>query len=60
VAAGPAADAADPPVVRRDRRRTVLLANTAKTHAVSIYRNLDAGTRGQAVDRARKLGLLEG
>jgi len=34
--------------------------NTAKTHAVSIYRKLDAGTRGQAVTRARELGLLEG
>jgi LuxR family maltose regulon positive regulatory protein len=34
--------------------------NTAKTHAVSIYRKLDAGTRGQAVARARELGLLEG
>jgi LuxR family maltose regulon positive regulatory protein len=34
--------------------------NTAKTHAVSIYRKLDAGSRGQAVARARELGLLEG
>ena len=34
--------------------------NTAKTHAVSIYRKLDAGTRGQAVAQARELGLLEG
>src|SRR5215467_3412417 len=34
--------------------------NTAKTHAVAIYRKLDAGTRGQAVARARELGLLEG
>jgi LuxR family maltose regulon positive regulatory protein len=34
--------------------------NTAKTHAVSIYRKLDAGSRGQAVTRARELGLLEG
>jgi LuxR family transcriptional regulator, maltose regulon positive regulatory protein len=34
--------------------------NTAKTHAVSIYRKLDAGTRGKAVARARELGLLEG
>ena len=33
--------------------------NTAKTHAVSIYRKLDAGSRGQAVARARELGLLE-
>jgi LuxR family maltose regulon positive regulatory protein len=34
--------------------------NTAKTHAVSIYRKLNAGTRGQAIARARELGLLEG
>jgi LuxR family maltose regulon positive regulatory protein len=34
--------------------------NTAKTHAVSIYRKLGAGTRGQAVAQARELGLLEG
>jgi len=34
--------------------------NTAKAHAVSIYRKLNAGTRGQAVARAGELGLLEG
>jgi LuxR family maltose regulon positive regulatory protein len=34
--------------------------NTAKTHAVSIYRKLGAGSRSQAVARARELGLLEG
>jgi LuxR family maltose regulon positive regulatory protein len=34
--------------------------NTAKTQAVSIYRKLNAGTRSQAVARARELGLLEG
>jgi LuxR family maltose regulon positive regulatory protein len=34
--------------------------NTAKTHAVSIYRKLDAGTRSEAVARAREVGLLEG
>jgi LuxR family maltose regulon positive regulatory protein len=37
-----------------------LSPNTAKTHAVSIYRKLGASTRGQAVARARELGLLEG
>jgi LuxR family transcriptional regulator, maltose regulon positive regulatory protein len=37
-----------------------LSPNTAKTHAVSIYRKLGAGSRGQAVARARELGLLEG
>jgi len=36
-----------------------LSPNTAKTQAVSIYRKLDASTRGQAVARARQLGLLE-
>ena len=34
--------------------------NTVKTHAVSIYRKLGAASRGQAVTRARELGLLEG
>ena len=34
--------------------------NTVKTHAVSIYRKLRATSRGQAVTRARELGLLEG
>jgi LuxR family transcriptional regulator, maltose regulon positive regulatory protein len=34
--------------------------NTAKTHAVSIYRKLGATGRSQAVARARELGLLEG
>ena len=38
----------------------VLSPNTLKTQAVSIYRKLDAATRGQAVARARELGLLEG
>jgi LuxR family transcriptional regulator, maltose regulon positive regulatory protein len=34
--------------------------NTVKTQASSIYRKLGASTRGQAVARARELGLLEG
>ena len=34
--------------------------NTVKTHAVSIYRKLGAASRGQAVTRAREVGLLEG
>jgi LuxR family maltose regulon positive regulatory protein len=33
--------------------------NTAKTHAVSIYRKLGVGSRSQAVSQARQLGLLE-
>jgi LuxR family maltose regulon positive regulatory protein len=38
----------------------VLSPHTAKSHAISIYRKLDVSTRGQAVARARELGLLEG
>jgi len=34
--------------------------NTVKTEASSIYRKLGSSTRGQAVARARELGLLEG
>ena len=37
-----------------------LSPHTAKSHAISIYRKLDASTRSQAVARARELGLLEG
>ena len=37
-----------------------LSPNTIKSQAVSIYRKLGAATRGQAVTRARELGLLEG
>jgi LuxR family maltose regulon positive regulatory protein len=33
---------------------------TVKTHNKSIYRKLGASSRGQAVARARELGLLEG
>ncbi len=32
--------------------------NTVKTHLRSIYRKLDASGRADAVDRARRLGLL--
>jgi LuxR family maltose regulon positive regulatory protein len=32
--------------------------NTVKSHCRSIYRKLDASGRGEAVDRARRLGLL--
>lgn len=32
--------------------------NTVKTHLRSIYRKLDAGGRADAVERARRLGLL--
>ena len=32
---------------------------TVKTHCGSIYRKLDVGTRSEAVDEARNLGLLD-
>jgi LuxR family transcriptional regulator, maltose regulon positive regulatory protein len=32
--------------------------NTVKSHAHSIYRKLNVGSRDQAVERARALGLL--
>lgn len=34
--------------------------NTVKTHLKSIYRKLAASHRGEAVRRARQLGLLSG
>jgi LuxR family transcriptional regulator, maltose regulon positive regulatory protein len=33
--------------------------NTVKTQAISIYRKLGVSSRGDAVARARELGLLE-
>jgi LuxR family maltose regulon positive regulatory protein len=39
--------------------RLYVSANTVKTHARSVYRKLDASSRGQAVARAREAGLLE-
>ena len=33
--------------------------NTVKTHAMSIYGKLWASSRGEAVERAVELGLLE-
>jgi LuxR family maltose regulon positive regulatory protein len=33
--------------------------STVKTHLVHLYRKLDAGSRTQAVARARALGLLD-
>jgi LuxR family transcriptional regulator, maltose regulon positive regulatory protein len=32
--------------------------NTVKTQSVAIYRKLDVSSRGQAVQRAREIGLL--
>jgi LuxR family maltose regulon positive regulatory protein len=34
--------------------------NTVKTQAIAIYRKLEVSSRGQAVERARTLGLIEG
>ncbi|WP_147375331.1 LuxR C-terminal-related transcriptional regulator [Jiangella rhizosphaerae] len=36
----------------------VLSVNTVKTHLKAIYRKFDVGSRREAVDRARDLGLL--
>jgi LuxR family transcriptional regulator, maltose regulon positive regulatory protein len=34
-------------------------ANTVKTHTRAVYRKLDAGSRGEAVDHARIAGLID-
>ena len=34
-------------------------ANTVKTHTRAVYRKLDAGSRGEAVDHARVAGLID-
>ena len=39
--------------------RLVVSRNTVKTHAMSIYGKLQASSRGEAVERAVELGLLE-
>jgi LuxR family maltose regulon positive regulatory protein len=39
--------------------RLVISRNTVKTHAMSIYGKLQASSRGEAVERAVELGLLE-
>ena len=39
--------------------RLYVSANTVKTHARSVYRKLDASSRGEAVARARHAGLLD-
>ena len=39
--------------------RLYVSANTVKTHARSVYRKLDASSRGEAVSQARAAGLLD-
>jgi LuxR family maltose regulon positive regulatory protein len=39
--------------------RLFVSQNTVKTQAISIYRKLDATSRGQAIARAVDIGLLE-
>jgi LuxR family maltose regulon positive regulatory protein len=39
--------------------RMAISRNTVKTHVVSIYGKLQASSRGEAVERAVDLGLLE-
>ena len=37
-----------------------LSRNTVSSQAMSVYRKLEVGSRSQAVERSRELGLLEG
>ncbi len=39
-------------------RRLVVSTNTVKTHLRALYRKLEARSRAEAVERARRLGLL--
>ena len=39
--------------------RLYVSRNTVKTHLRTLYRKLEAGSRGDAVSRARELGLLD-
>src|SRR5207244_4026084 len=39
--------------------RLMISRNTVKTHAMSIYGKLWASSRGEAVERAVEMGLLE-
>ena len=40
-------------------QRLFLSPNTVKSQALSIYRKLDASSRGEAVERAAAAGLTE-
>ena len=39
--------------------RLLVSRNTVKTHALSIYGKLQTSSRGEAVERAVEIGLLE-
>ncbi len=45
--------------LREIAERLYVSANTVKTHARSVYRKLDASSRGEAVLQARRAGLLD-
>ena len=44
---------------REIAERLFVSRNTVKTQAISIYRKLDASSRGEAVERAVALGLVD-
>jgi LuxR family maltose regulon positive regulatory protein len=39
--------------------RLFVSRNTVKTQAIAVYRKLDVSSRGEAVDVARQVGLLD-
>lgn len=45
--------------LREIGERLYITRNTVKTHTISIYRKLEVGSRSDAVERGRALGLLE-
>jgi LuxR family maltose regulon positive regulatory protein len=45
--------------LREIGERLYITRNTVKTHTISIYRKLEVGSRSEAVERGRALGLLE-
>ena len=40
--------------------RSFVSTNTVKTHARNVYRKPDAASRQEAVEKARKAGMLDG
>jgi LuxR family maltose regulon positive regulatory protein len=45
--------------IREIGERLQVSRNTVKTHTYSIYRKLEVGSRSEAVERGRELGLLD-